>query len=52
MERAHLDRSYVSQIENGQRNVSLIVIAQIAAAFGVPISELFDDQNPAPRPRT
>jgi transcriptional regulator with XRE-family HTH domain len=41
MERAQLDRGYVSQIENGQRNVSLLVIAQIASAFSVEIADLF-----------
>lgn len=41
MDRASLDRSYVSQIESGHRNPSLIVIAKIASAFGIEIADLF-----------
>lgn len=41
MDRAQLDRSYLSQIENGQRNVSLVIIAKIATAFSVEVADLF-----------
>lgn len=36
-----LDRTYVSQVEQGRRNVSLLNIAAMAEALGVPIAELF-----------
>jgi transcriptional regulator with XRE-family HTH domain len=40
-ERAHLHRTYLSDIERGSRNVSLINIERMAAALDLPISELF-----------
>jgi transcriptional regulator with XRE-family HTH domain len=40
-ERLGLDRSYLAQIEGGQRNVSLAIIETIATGFGVSISQLF-----------
>lgn len=41
MDRAALDRSYLSEIENGHRNPSLLVVARLAAAFDLGIEELF-----------
>lgn len=38
-----LDRTYVSSIERGKRNVSLLNIAKIARALKIPISELTKD---------
>ncbi|MCT8127601.1 helix-turn-helix transcriptional regulator [Alishewanella sp. BS5-314] len=38
---ANLDRTYISGIERGKRNVSLKNILQIANALGVNPSELF-----------
>jgi transcriptional regulator with XRE-family HTH domain len=40
-ERAKIHRTYVSDIERGSRNVSLINIEKIAAALSMSISELF-----------
>jgi transcriptional regulator with XRE-family HTH domain len=42
--RASISAGYVSQIENGQANTSLDVVRRIAAAFGVPWTELFSAQ--------
>lgn len=39
-ERADLDRTYVSGIERGKRNVSLVNIARLAKALDVSISAL------------
>lgn len=39
---AGLDRTYVSSIERGKRNVSLENIARLAKALGIPISELVE----------
>jgi transcriptional regulator with XRE-family HTH domain len=36
----HLDRTYISGIERGKRNVALRNIEAIANALAVPISEL------------
>lgn len=38
---AELDRTYISGIERGVRNVSLINIFRIAQALNVPTAELF-----------
>lgn len=38
-----LDRTYISSIERGQRNVSLKNIATLAQALNVSLSELFEN---------
>ncbi len=38
--KADLDRTYISGIERGLRNVSLLNIARLANALNVPLSEL------------
>jgi two-component system response regulator len=40
-ERAHLHRTYVTDIERGTRNLTLENISKLADAFGLPISQLF-----------
>lgn len=42
---AELDRTYISGIERGMRNVSLINVFRIAHALNVPIAELFQTDN-------
>lgn len=42
-ELSNLDRTYIPGIENGKRNVSLIVLEKIAKAFNISISELLKD---------
>ncbi len=39
--RAGLDRSYISQIERGIGNPSILAVAKISGALGVALSELF-----------
>ncbi len=39
---ADLDRSYLSAIERGKRNLSLVNIHRIAKALGVGAGELFE----------
>jgi transcriptional regulator with XRE-family HTH domain len=39
-ELAHIDRSYMSSVERGLRNVSVLNIARIAAALDVPVRDL------------
>ena len=37
--------TYWSQIETGKRNPSLMVVARIAQGLGVPLAELFQDDE-------
>ena len=43
-ELAGLHRTYVSSIERGERNVSLVNIERLAAALGVAMTELMPDE--------
>jgi XRE family transcriptional regulator, regulator of sulfur utilization len=36
----HIDRSFVSNIENGKTNPTLATIAKLAKAVSVPVNEL------------
>ncbi len=38
--KANLDRTYISSIERGLRNVSITVIEQLAIALDIPITDL------------
>ena len=38
---ADLHRTYVSSVERGERNISLVNIARLATALGVEIREFF-----------
>lgn len=40
---ANIARKYMSDIENGKRNVSLDVIKRIADKLEIPISKLFEE---------
>lgn len=51
-DRSELHRTYVSGIERGVRNISLINIYRIAGALNVPVSELFDTAENFRRDRT
>lgn len=41
-ELAELDRTYISGIENGKRNVSIETIFKIAEALNIPVIEFFE----------
>jgi transcriptional regulator with XRE-family HTH domain len=38
---AELDRTYISSIEKGERNVSILVVEKLAKALKVKITDLF-----------
>ena len=40
--RADVHRTYIGSIERSERNVSLLNVARIAKAFGIPITALLD----------
>jgi transcriptional regulator with XRE-family HTH domain len=42
-ELADLDRTYIPGIENGKRNVSIVVMQKIASAFKITMAELLSD---------
>lgn len=42
-ELSDLDRTYIPGIESGKRNVSIVVVAKVAKAFQISISELMDN---------
>jgi transcriptional regulator with XRE-family HTH domain len=48
-ELAGLHRTYVSSVERGERNISLVNIENLANALGVPMAELMPDRPAAPR---
>lgn len=39
---ANIDRTYISDIEKGKRNVSLLIIEKLAKALEINIQELFN----------
>jgi transcriptional regulator with XRE-family HTH domain len=39
---SNIDRTYISDIEKGNRNVSLLIIEKLSKALEVTIQELFD----------
>lgn len=41
--RASLDRTYISGVENGRRNISLKALYSIAKAMEINLAELFED---------
>ena len=49
-ERAGLHRTYVSSVERGQRNISLLNMEKLAHALQVPLRDLMpDDAKPRSR---
>ena len=47
-ERAGISERYITQLESGKGNVSLLVLRQIAAALGVALDQLIKRGEPAP----
>jgi transcriptional regulator with XRE-family HTH domain len=45
---ANIDRSYMSSVERGLRNVSVLNVARIAGALGVPVWELLRPRDVRP----
>ncbi|HET9137143.1 MAG TPA: helix-turn-helix transcriptional regulator [Candidatus Kapabacteria bacterium] len=38
---AELDRTYITSVENGKRNISIVNIQKICKALGISISKFF-----------
>lgn len=41
-DRAAIDRTYITSVECGKRNISIVNIEKIAKALGITLSKLFD----------
>lgn len=37
-----LDRTYITSLERGKRNISIVNLEKIAKAFGISLSEFFN----------
>lgn len=48
----NLDRTYISDVERGKRNISIINLRNIADALDVPLSKLFEDFSSTELPNT
>ncbi len=44
-DKASIDRTYITSVECGKRNISIINIEKIANALGVTVSEFFNFKN-------
>jgi transcriptional regulator with XRE-family HTH domain len=40
---SEIDRTYIPGIENGKRNVSILILERLASVFQISISELLKD---------
>jgi XRE family aerobic/anaerobic benzoate catabolism transcriptional regulator len=45
---AGISERYVTQLESGKGNVSIVILHQIAAALGLPLGRLLEDESPSP----
>lgn len=43
--KAEVDRTYVTDVENGRRNVSLEILERIIKALNISISEFFNNKE-------
>ena len=42
---AELDRTYMTSVENGKRNISIVNIKKICDAFEISLNTFFDDEQ-------
>lgn len=49
-ERANMTHSFLSRLERGQTGIEVETLANLAAALGVDLGELFASEAPSPRP--
>jgi transcriptional regulator with XRE-family HTH domain len=41
---SHVDRTYITSLENGHRNVSILLIQKICEGLGVSLKAFFNDE--------
>jgi len=42
---AEVDRTYVTDVENGRRNISIELLEKICTGLGVSVKEFFNSKN-------
>jgi XRE family aerobic/anaerobic benzoate catabolism transcriptional regulator len=45
---AGISERYITQIESGKGNISIILLRQVAAALGLPLARMVEDESPSP----
>ena len=45
---AGISERYVTQIESGKGNISILLLRQVAMALGLPLARLVEDESPSP----
>jgi XRE family aerobic/anaerobic benzoate catabolism transcriptional regulator len=45
---AGISERYITQLESGKGNVSILLLRQIAGALGIPLTRLVEEENPSP----
>ena len=49
-EAAGMHRTFIGQVERGQRGMNILGLWRLSRAFGIPIGELFTDDKGRPIP--
>lgn len=44
-DRAEIDRTYITSVERGKRNISIVNVEKLANALGVTLPKLFEFNN-------
>ena len=50
-EHAGISERYITQIESGKGNISIVLLRHVASALGLPLSQLVEEDMPAPELR-
>lgn len=45
---AGISERYITQVESGRGNVSILILRQLASALGVPLTQLVEEERPTP----
>lgn len=45
---AGISERYITQIESGKGNISIVLLRHVAAALGLPLARLVEDESPTP----
>ncbi|HEX2061747.1 MAG TPA: helix-turn-helix transcriptional regulator [Thermoanaerobaculia bacterium] len=45
---AGMSERYITQIESGKGNISIVLLRHVAAALGLPLARLVEDETPSP----